>query len=392
VVESDAPVAPPGAPTRIERLALSDFRNYDSLALAFDGRSVVLFGANGAGKTNLLEAISMLAPGRGLRRARLVEATRAGAPGGWGVAARIAGPLGRVDLRTGVESGHRDGESRIARVDREARPSTGAFAQHLALLWLTPDLDGLFRASAGERRRYLDRLALALDAGHAQRVAALERLHRSRNRLLEAQDADAAWLDAVERELAETAVAVAAMRASAVARLTACIERHRDPHSPFPHAVLALSGEVDAWLATASAAEVEDRYRASLREARPRDRAAGRGTFGPHLSDLEVRHGPKDAPAGQASTGEQKALLVGLALAQVRLVAETSARLPVVLLDEVAAHLDAIRRAALFEEIERLGVQAFMTGTDRGMFDAIARRAQFFEVVNGRVSEAAEEH
>jgi DNA replication and repair protein RecF len=274
----------------------------------------------------------------------------------------------------------------VVRVDRVARRSSTALGEYVSVLWLTPDQDALFRGPAGDRRRFLDRFALALDAEHGARVATLEKLHRQRNRLLEEARPDPLWLDAVERELAEAAIAVAATRTDATRRLAAIIAAHDDPTSPFPDAVVALEGEVETWL-EAGAAEAEDRYRASLRELRPRDAAAGRGTFGPHLSDLLVVHGPKGVPAERASTGEQKALLVGLILAQARLVAEATGRRPFLLLDEITAHLDAVRRAALFEEIDRLGAQAFMTGTDPHMFASLGERARVFAISEGEAAE-----
>jgi DNA replication and repair protein RecF len=372
--------------TTLRRLRLADFRNYAELDLAFDGRAVVLVGANGAGKTNLIEAVSLLAPGRGLRRAAAAELVRAEGAGGWAVNAKVATPAGEIEIGTGLDPAGGVEAARTVRVDRTPQRSSAALGAHVAALWLTPDMDGLFRGPASDRRRFLDRLALALDAGHGGRVAALERLLRARNRLLEEGGAERAWLDAVERELAETAVAVAATRADAVARLAVTIAAHRDPGSPFPWAEVRLIGGMDEALAGGAAA-AEDRYRALLAELRPRDAAAGRATAGPHLADLEVIHGPKAAPAERSSTGEQKALLIGLVLAHARLVAQATGRAPLLLLDEIAAHLDEARRAGLFEEIDALGAHAFMTGTDRAMFRALAGRAQLFHVAEGAATE-----
>jgi DNA replication and repair protein RecF len=378
----------PPARCAVKRLTLTDFRNYARLKLEFDGRPVVLTGANGAGKTNLLEAVSLLTPGRGLRRAGLGELAHANGTGAWAIAAQIEGALGPVEIGTGLEAPPVAGETtaRVVRIDRVPQRSSTALAEHLAVTWLTPDLDGLLRGPAGDRRRFLDRLALALDPVHAGRASALERLNRDRNRLLCDGAPDRAWLAAIERELAETAIAVAATRAETVGRLAHTIEANRDPHSPFPHALIALEGEVESWLARDGSTAAEDRYRESLATLRPRDAAAGRATLGPHLSDLVVRHGPKGVPAAQASTGEQKALLIGLVLAHARLVASIVGRTPILLLDEIAAHLDAIRRAGLYEELDRLGAQAFMTGTDPAMFAAFGSRAQFFEVAEARVA------
>jgi len=228
----------------VRRLTLSYFRNYTGLSVAFDGRSVVLTGANGSGKTNLLEAVSLTAPGRGLRRAAAPEIAMERGPGSWAVAAEVEGAQGPVAIGTGIEGGPGEGEAgaRLVRIDRVAQKSSSVLGDHVSLLWLTPDLDALFRGPAGERRRFLDRLALALDAAHNTRVGALEKLHRTRNRLLEEARPDPLWLDAVERELAEVALAVAATRASTVERLARSIAAHRDEASPFPHALVTLTG------------------------------------------------------------------------------------------------------------------------------------------------------
>lgn len=386
--------AAPPRPDRVSlsRLALTDFRNYRALTLDLDGRSVVLVGANGAGKTNLLEAVSMLAPGRGLRRATHADIARAEGRGTWAVSARIETAWGSTDIGTGLSDPDPDGDpqTRVVRVDGVAQRSTVALGEHLAILWLTPDLDGLFRGPAGDRRRFLDRLAVALDPAHGGRVAALEKLLRTRNRLLESPAPDGAWLDAVERELAEVAVAVARGRAELVDQLSASIAAHHDAASPFPDARLNLDGTLEAALARESAVAVEDGYMRTLRTERARDAAAGRTLVGAHASDLEVRHGPKDTPAERCSTGEQKALLVGLVLAHARLVAEARGGTPILLLDEIAAHLDAIRRAGLVEALERLGAQAFLTGTDAAMFAALDGRAQIFEVAHGGLVERRE--
>jgi DNA replication and repair protein RecF len=271
------------------------------------------------------------------------------------------------------------------RIDRAPVASARAFADYLRLVWLTPAMDGLFAGPAAERRRFLDRLVLALDPNHGARVARFERALRGRNRLLEEGRRDAAWLDAIEREAAELGVAVAAARVECVTRLKAAIALERDDDSPFPWAELALEGEVERLAAENPAIDAEDAYRALLGGARGRDAAAGRTLIGPHLGDLIVYHGPKRAPAAQASTGEQKALLVGLALAHARLVADMSGLAPLALFDEVAAHFDPRRRAALFDALERLGAQAFVTGADPAVFEALGARARMFEVSPGRV-------
>jgi DNA replication and repair protein RecF len=375
----------PGA-VRIARLTLTNFRSYHAASLAVDRDLVVLAGPNGAGKTNLLEAISFLAPGRGLRRAMLEEAAFAEGDGSWAVAAEIEGALGLATLGTGIEPPPAEDAAplRKYRIDREPVASATAFADHLRVVWLTPAMDGLFAGPASERRRFLDRLVLAVDASHMSRVNALERSLRSRNRLLEQPSPDPHWLDAIEHETAEVAVAVAAARAETVGRLAAALAAGKDAASPFPWAAIALDGEIENAVGAGPASELEDRYRAVLREARGRDAAAGRTLDGPHLTDLLVVHGPKGIAAAAASTGEQKALLVGLVLAHAGLVAEMTGIAPILLLDEIAAHLDPVRRNALYARLARLASQVWMSGADPAVFQAVARAAAWFEVSPGR--------
>ncbi|WP_029077047.1 DNA replication/repair protein RecF [Kaistia adipata] len=368
---------------RITRLTLADFRSYEHLDVRFSGRLVALSGENGAGKTNLLEAISLLSPGRGLRRADLADMARIGGGGGFVVAVDLDTANGPVRLGTTL-----DGQppSRRCRIDGAPVSSAAAFAEYLRIVWLTPALDGLFTGPAGDRRRFLDRLVLAVDATHGSRVNAFEKAVRGRNRLLEDPSPDRAWLDGLEAEIAEIGVAVAAARKETAERLAGLIAEERDDASPFPFAVLALEGDLEGWIGEGPAVEAEDRYRAALRNGRARDRAAGRTLVGPQASDLVVRHGPKDVPAGRASTGEQKALLVGIVLAHARLVARMSGLAPIVLLDEIAAHLDQRRRAALFEALDRLGSQIFMTGADPALFAELPQSGQIFTVTPGRVA------
>jgi len=377
--------------TRIRRLTLSNFRSYRAASLTLDAQLAVLAGPNGAGKTNLIEAISFLSAGRGLRRATLDEVAFQEGDGSWAVAAEIEGALGLATLGTGIEPPPSEDATltRKARVDGEPVTSAAAFADHIRIVWLTPSMDGLFGGPASERRRFLDRLVLAVDGTHSGRVNALERSLRSRNRLLEQQNADPHWLDAVEHETAEIAVAVAAARAETIRRLAAALARDRDPSSPFPWAGVALDGWIENAVMEQPASDVEDRYRANLRNNRGRDAAAGRTTDGPHLTDLEVLYGPKGIAAAQASTGEQKALLIGLVLAHAGLVAEMTGFAPLLLLDEVIAHLDPGRRAALFDALAALDAQVWMTGADPAPFAEVASRAQIFAVSPGKVTKAA---
>jgi DNA replication and repair protein RecF len=375
----------------IRRLSLANFRSYHAaqVALASAG-PVVLTGANGAGKTNLIEAISLLAPGRGLRRAGMEELAFAEGDGAWAVSAEIEGMLGLATLGTGIDppAGEDSSPSRKCRIDREGVSSAAAFADHLRVVWLTPAMDPLFNGPASERRRFLDRLVLAVDAQHSSRVAALERSLRSRNRLLEDPRSDAHWLDAVEHETAEVAVAVAAARAETVNRLAGALTAARDTAPEFPRAEIALDGWMEKLLPDYSATEIEDRYRALLKANRPRDAAAGRTLDGPHLSDLSVSHAGKGIPAAQASTGEQKALLIRLVLAHAGLIKEMTGFAPLLLLDEIVAHLDPARRAALYDALASLGAQVWMTGADPAAFGDIVGRAQVFVVRPGAVEPA----
>ena len=338
----------------LRRLSLTNFRSYHAaqVELARAG-PVVLTGANGAGKTNLIEAISLLAPGRGLRRATMEEMAFSEGDGSWAVSAEIEGMLGLATLGTGIEppAGEDATPARQCRIDREKVGSAAAFADHLRVVWLTPAMDRLFNGPASERRRFLDRLVLAVDASHSSRVNALERSLRSRNRLLEDATSDPHWLDAVEHETAELAVAVAAGRAETVARLAAALEATRDTAPVFPQAEVKLDGWMEQLLPQHSATEIEDRYRALLKDTRARDAAAGRTLDGPHLSDLRVTHADKGVPAEDASTGEQKALLIRLVLAHAGLIKEMTGFAPLLLLDEVIAHLDPDRRAALYDAL-----------------------------------------
>jgi DNA replication and repair protein RecF len=374
---------------KILRLSLTNFRTYHAASLDCAGRSVVLVGPNGAGKTNLIDAVSFLMPGRGLRRATLEEVAFYEGNGAWAVSAEVEGALGLATLGTGIEppSGDENTNKRKYRIDREPVSSAAAFLDHLRVIWLTPAMDGLFSGPASDRRYFLDKLVSAVDAQHRGRVSALERSLRSRNRLLEERNPDAHWLDAVERETAELAVAVAALRAETIQRLQGVLRADMD--SAFPFAGVALEGWMEQRVPDHPATEIEDRYRAILRDNRARDAAAGRTLDGPHLTDLAVVYGPKGIAAAQASTGEQKALLIRLILAHARLLADMTGFAPVLLLDEVVAHLDPSRRAALFDALAAIGSQVFMTGADPAAFADVAGRASVFAVSSGKVDIAA---
>jgi DNA replication and repair protein RecF len=377
-------------PSRIHRLSLTHFRNYRAATLNTNRDIVALVGPNGAGKTNCLEAISFLSPGRGLRRATLEDVADNQGDGSWAVSAEVEGALGLATLGTGIEAprGEAQATGRRCRIDRESVGSAAAFGDHLRLVWLTPAMDGLFMGAASERRRFFDRLVLAMDSEHSGRVSALDRSLRSRNRLLEVRNFDDHWCAAVERETAELAVAVAASRGQTALKLAAML-RERAQSSVFPSAEIALDGWMENALLTEPATSVEDRYRDILRESRARDAAAGRTLDGPHLTDLKVIYAPKGIPARDASTGEQKALLIGLVLAHASLVAETTGIIPLLLLDEVVAHLDPARRGALFGELAKLGAQVWLTGADPAAFGDIGANCDMFDVDNGRIARRA---
>src|ERR1700686_5669542 len=311
--------------SRIHRLTLTHFRNYRAAGLEARGDVVVLVGPNGAGKTNCIEAISFLSPGRGLRRATLAAVADNRGGGSWAVPAEVEGALGLATLGTGIDPPGVEAPAagRRCRIDREPVNSATAFGDHVRMVWLTPSMDGLFLGAASERRRFFDRLVLAIDSEHSSRVSALARSLRSRNRLLEVRNYDDHWCDAIERETAELAVAVAATRGQTAVKLAAMLRAHGEA-SAFPSAQITLDGWMENALLTEPATSVEDRYREMLRDSRARDAAAGRTLDGPHLTDLQVIYAPKNVAARDASTGEQKALLIGLVLAHASLVAETT--------------------------------------------------------------------
>jgi len=378
----------------LTRLMLTDFRSYARARIELDARPVVLAGPNGAGKTNILEAVSFLAPGRGLRRARLASVARRGADGAsvgpWAVAAEIRCGSNARALGTGPDPAPVEGarERRLVRIDGEPAKSQGALGQVTALVWLTPQMDRLFLDGAAERRRFVDRLAEALDPDHGGHVAAYEHAMRERLKLLKGETVapQPGWLDALEARMAEEGVALAATRRLLAQRLDALA---RDATDPFPGASVAVEGLLETALDTQPALAAEDGFRAVLAANRRLDAESGMTQAGPHRSDLAVAHAGPGAsagmPASDCSTGEQKALLVALVLAHAHMVAEARRMMPLVLLDEIAAHLDRARREALLERLLALGAQAWLTGTDPETFASLGARAQFFAVAPGRV-------
>ena len=373
----------------VETVALTNYRNYAALALKTDHRPVILLGQNGAGKTNLLEAISLLAPGQGMRRAAYVDLAKNGGAGDWAVAATLHIDGESVRIGTGLQPGGSSSprSGRIVRINGVAHSGSGALADYTEMVWLTPASDGLFTGAAAERRRFLDRLILCFDPGYRTRAGQFERAMRQRNRLLD-NGGSAALLSGLETIMAETGVAIAAARVEAVAALRAEMQarQERQTEALFPWAALKLDGGLENALEQRPAVDVEDWYCSQLASGRDRDRAAGRTLMGPHRSDLIVYHGPKGMLARVCSTGEQKALLIALVLAHAELsAARCDGVAPILLLDEIAAHLDGARRAALFEDILRIGAQAWMTGTDYAAFASLEGRAQFFRVEEGHL-------
>ncbi|MEO1103037.1 MAG: DNA replication/repair protein RecF [Pseudomonadota bacterium] len=367
-----------GPTVRLKRLTLTDFRNYGAASFEATASHVVFTGPNGAGKTNILEAISLLSPGRGLRRATYAQMGRQGTLGGWAINARL--DKARLDgagedttIGIGLPPA---GTSRQVRVDGDdARPDD--LTRILRVLWLTPAMDGLFTGGASDRRRFLDRMALALFPDHGQRANAYERAMRQRNKMFDEGTRDQSWFAAVEREMANHGALLASNRIDVMLKLNAQQAVRAAAGGDFPQATLAITGDegdADA-----------DAFLRRLETGRERDRAAGRALSGPHRADLSVMHLDKQMPAALASTGEQKALLIGIVLGHAALVTRLSGETPLLLLDEVAAHLDPGRRAALYDTLDELGAQTFMTGTDAGLFDALGSRADRFMVAAGRI-------
>lgn len=380
-----------GAPKHtlaVTHLTLRNFRSYAEGHLAVSGAPVVLAGPNGAGKTNLLDAISLLSPGRGLRGARLGEHVRRGpsvsSDALWAVAATVTRGGESYEVGTGLTLGPNGGERRQVRLNGAPAQNSAELGELVQMLWLTPAMDRLFIEGASGRRKFLDRLVLGFDAGHARTTTRYETAMRERARLLKFGPRDPAWLDGLEAEMVEAGIAMAVARVQTLDRLNRALAA-RGEAGAFPAAQLALDGETDALLA-----ELGDGAREALREklarSRVRDAEAGRTTVGPHLTDLAVRHTAKRADARECSTGEQKALLISIILADAwELSAARGGHAPLLLLDEIAAHLDAVRRAALFDEILALGAQAWMTGTDLSLFDGLRDRgAELFHVSDGQ--------
>ena len=378
-------IAPdPGVQTQLLSLSVQNFRNYDACRIEIDAPKVLLLGENGAGKTNLMEAVSLLAPGRGLRRAKTEHLPRVGAPApDWAVSARLVGAGEPVTIGTGVQSemiggrdGGREGGRRIMRRDGET-VSQAEIGRMFSVSWLTPRMDGIFIDSPGARRRFLDRLVIAFDPAHIGRTSRYEKMLRERATLLSEGRGDDAWFNAIEASLAESAVAVTAARQALIADLNA---EAANGWFGFPGVALGLEGQVESWLSDSSALAAEDRF---IEEARHRRQSGDAGLAGPHASDMTAANSQSGVPAHLASTGQQKALLIAVVLAHARLQARRLKRPPVLLLDDVVAHLDIARRAALFDAVDAVGGQTWFSGTDEDDFTGLDAQLVRIEASDG---------
>jgi DNA replication and repair protein RecF len=377
-------------PYQITRLTLTDFRNYESLRLAPARPLVALAGPNGAGKTNILEAVSLLTPGRGLRGVTFDALARISGAGSWGVSADAETPDGELQLGTAWSAPDNEDDSNTTRAvmrDGILQKSAGALTGLLRMLWLTPAMDRLFAGAPGDRRRFLDRSVALFDPEHGTRVNAYEKLMRERNLLLQQPGFDRTWAGSLETQMAEKGVAISAARLECATTLGHFLAEP-EAAGPFPWGTLMIEGDAEALVASRPSLQAEDAYRQLLAESRNADRAAGRTLVGPHRSDLAVTHGPKNMPASSCSTGEQKALLIGLILAQARAAKSLHGAAPILLLDEIAAHLDKSRRVALFELLTALKSQVFMTGTEAELFDGAGPAAVVYQVDNGHLTES----
>ena len=364
----------------LETLKLHHFRCYETTSLQNLSQGlVVLYGENGIGKTNILEAVSLLSPGRGLRGARVMDIQSTMSTEPWAVAGVLNTPYGEVRIGTGLDPKSKAGkEKRTVRINGQALKSQAKLGEHLSCVWLTPQMDRLFLDSGRERRKFLDRLVFTFDPGHSGRVIRYENALSQRSKLLREGQNDDSWLGGLEQQMAETGIAIAAARLDFSQKLQAACTEQTD--GIFPRARISVKGSIEELLGHAPAVEVEDRFRNELVQSRERDAITGGATIGPHKSDLTVIYDEKNMKADQCSTGEQKALLIGIVLAHSRLIKAERGAPPILLLDEVAAHLDESRRGLLYGILQDLGGQCWLTGTEKTLFSTIEKTAQYIDV------------
>lgn len=368
----------------VEKITLFHYRCYEHFSLALDTRPVVMTGPNGAGKTNLLEAISFLIPGRGLRRARLADVRRQGSLDPWAISVSLKeeGEGEGIHVGTGLDPENPDSERRIVRINGEKAKNQSTLAEWVSIVWLTPQMDRLFLDGPQGRRQFLDRLVYGFDAAHAQRLNRYEKALRERSLLLRQGRLDRHWLEGLEQTLVSEGIAITAARREVVGQLTAVLKTY---DGPFPQADIFLEGDIESALRENKVLEVEDQFRARLAESRDQDRFSQRPLYGPHRSDLDVTFTEKNQKAALCSTGEQKALLLSIVMASAQLLAVRTGAIPLLLLDEVVAHLDEARRSALFDAILRLKIQAWLTGTDPSLFKEMRGDAQFLSLEGARL-------
>lgn len=368
----------------LTQINLQHFRCYEHTRLeGLSSGLIVLCGLNGAGKTNILEAVSIITPGRGLRSVKATEMQRYDSSQPWGISAKVMGSGGDVTLGTGLNP---DNDRRIVKINGVIAKSQTALSDYLSCLWLTPQMDRLFLEGASGRRRFLDRMIFAFDPGHSGRVTRYENAMRQRSKLLQEESYDQSWLKSLESQMAETGIAIAAARLDFIERLeNSGMQASQEEENYFPKARIEAKGTIEELLQKSPAVEVEQMFSYQLEQSREKDSQTGGAATGPHKSDMDVTYTTKNVKAAHCSTGEQKALLIGIILAHGRMVTAEKGAPPVLLLDEIAAHLDENRRMALFERLEGLGGQVWMTGTDPVLFESIRQKAQFFDVESAQI-------
>ncbi len=373
----------PLSPTRgVERISLSHFRCYEIFSVSLDLRPVVLTGPNGAGKTNLLEALSFLIPGRGLRRARLSEVRNQNSSAPWAISITLNDEGEPLQIGTGLDPEVPESEKRLTKINGEKIKSQSTLAEWVSVVWLIPQMDRLLLEGAQGRRRFLDRLVYGFDPSHAQRLSRYEQVLKERGLLLRQGRFDRYWIEGLEETLVNDGIAITASRREVVGQLSSFL---KSQNNAFPQADLTLEGDPEKLLQTRSLLEAEEEMRRLLAAHREQDRMTGRTSFGPHRSDLFVRHPEKNQPAALCSTGEQKALLLSIVMGAAHLLSIRTGAIPLLLLDEVVAHLDKTYRSALFDAILKLRIQAWLTGTDVSLFEELEGHAQFLSLKEARL-------